>query len=479
MEPFVSINQIERAANSDLYITALYAKCTPKERRELWSSLELTNLQVNGPWCIGGDFNVILDPDEKKGGRPHRMNKSLEFSTCIDNCGMMDLDFVGPKYTWCSNWEARRRIWKRLDRVVEEVWRNHVNGNPLWRLQQKLKMLSRRLTQWSKEDIGNVFDQVHYWENKMKDLEQSDLKNNNDITRTELNKGQAEYIRWMGMQDDILKQKARVNWFEEGDANTKYFHSTIRDRRRRLQIQKIKDHRGHWIEGDSNIGKTVVLHFQQFFNINHHFNDQNIINGIPQCVIGDDNEILTATPDTEEIRDDVFNMSSTSATGPEGYSGKFFQTCWDIIKEDITDFVQAVFNCRRLTKFFSHTCLVLIPKVDSPSSFSNLRPISLSKFTAKIISKILSRRLNPILGKLISENQSGFVKGRLITENILQAQEIAQGVNKKNRGGNVIIKLDMAKAYDRISWTFLMAVMRKFGYSENWIDIIWGLLQGI
>ncbi|OIT33861.1 hypothetical protein A4A49_52065 [Nicotiana attenuata] len=369
-----------------LSITTLYAKCTPKERRELWSSLELTNLQVNGPWCIGGDFNVILDPDEKKGGRPHRMNKSLEFSTCIDNCGMMDLDFVGPKYTWCSNWEARRRIWKRLDRVfindewigsyhrpiliqchdtnqqgpkyfkflnfwtnqpsflqvVEEVWRNHVNGNPLWRLQQKLKMLSRRLTQWSKEDIGNVFDQVHYWENKMKDLEQSDLKNNNDITRTELNKGQAEYIRWMGMQDDILKQKARVNWFEEGDANTKYFHSTIRDRRRRLQIQKIKDHRGHWIEGDSNIGKTVVLHFQQFFNINHHFNDQNIINGIPQCVIGDDNEILTATPDTEEIRDDVFNMSSTSATGPEGYSGKFFQTCWDIIKEDITDFVQAL-----------------------------------------------------------------------------------------------------------------------------------------
>ncbi|OIT38805.1 hypothetical protein A4A49_00345 [Nicotiana attenuata] len=54
------------AANSDLYITAVYAKCTLEERRELWNSLELTNLHVNGPWCIGGDFNVILDPDEKK-----------------------------------------------------------------------------------------------------------------------------------------------------------------------------------------------------------------------------------------------------------------------------------------------------------------------------------------------------------------------------------------------------------------------------
>ncbi|XP_070005613.1 uncharacterized protein [Nicotiana sylvestris] len=150
------------AANSDLYITAVYAKCTPEERRELWNSLELTNLQVNGPWCIGGDFNVILDPDEKKGGKPHRINKSLEFSTCMDNCGMIDLGFVGPKYTWCNNWEPRRRIWKILDRVVEEVWRNHINGNPLWRLQQKLKMLSKRLTQWSKDDIGNIFNQVQH-----------------------------------------------------------------------------------------------------------------------------------------------------------------------------------------------------------------------------------------------------------------------------------------------------------------------------
>ncbi|XP_019233156.1 PREDICTED: uncharacterized protein LOC109213783 [Nicotiana attenuata] len=225
----------------------------------------------------------------------------------------------------------------------------------------------------------------------MKDLQQRDLMNNNDITRTEQNKGQAEYIRWMGMQDEILRQKARVNWFEEGDANTKYFNRTIKDGRRRLQIQKIKDHRGNWIEGDSNIGNATVLHFQQFFNINHHCNDPNIIN-----------------------------------FGPDGYNGIFFQTCWEITKEDITDFVQAVFN-----------------------------------------------------GKLISENQSGFVKGRLITENILLAREIAQGVNKKYRGGNVIIKLDMAKAYDRISWTFLMAVMRKLGFSENWIDIIWGLLQGI
>lgn len=110
-----------------------------------------------------------------------------------------------------------------------------------------------------------------------------------------------------------------------------------------------------------------------------------------------------------------------------------------------------VFKGKGLTKFFSHTCLVLIPKIDSPPSFSDFRPISLSNFSNKIISKILSLRLNPLLHKLISPNQSDFVKDRLIYENMLLAQEIIHNISDKNKGGNVVIKLDMAKAYDRMS----------------------------
>ncbi|XP_060195070.1 uncharacterized protein LOC132624283 [Lycium barbarum] len=61
----------------------------------------------------------------------------------------------------------------------------------------------------------------------------------------------------------------------------------------------------------------------------------------------------------------------------------------------------------------------------------------------------------PLLPKLISDNQAGFVKGRLITENVLLAQEIIHGMKESNDGGNLVIKLDMSKAYDRLSWEFL------------------------
>lgn len=85
--------------------------------------------------------------------------------------------------------------------------------------------------------------------------------------------------------------------------------------------------------------------------------------------------------------------------------------------------------------------------------------------------------MNSILPKLISENQSGFVKRRLITENILLTQDIIRGAKSKNAGGNVVIKLDMSKVYNKLSRTFLSNVLRKTGFSENFIEMIFRLIS--
>lgn len=141
--------------------------------------------------------------------------------------------------------------------------------------------------------------------------------------------------------------------------------------------------------------------------------------------------------------------------------------------------VKDFFYGRTLTKFFSHTCLVLIPKVESPTTFFQLRPISLSNFSSKVISKIVSNRLTNLLPKIISKNQTGFIKGRLITENILLTQEIIQNIKSKNKGGNVVIKLDMVKAYDKVSSQFLTFVLRKMGFTKNFTNMILRLFSNV
>ena len=64
------------------------------------------------------------------------------------------------------------------------------------------------------------------------------------------------------------------------------------------------------------------------------------------------------------------------------------------------------------------------------------------------------------------------MKGRSIFYNIGLAQEMFHDLNRPSRGGNLVIKLDMAKAYDRLEWPFLFAVLRRFGFSEHCIKLV-------
>lgn len=104
-----------------------------------------------------------------------------------------------------------------------------------------------------------------------------------------------------------------------------------------------------------------------------------------------------------------------------------------------------IFQKERTNQIFHPYLSTLIPKVDSPTRMSEFRPISLSNYTNKIISKIVSIRLNRMLHRPILDNQSGFISGRLITKNVTLTQEIIHSIAQPNQGGNIVTKLDMAK----------------------------------
>lgn len=108
----------DHAANTRTFITTVYTKCTTGERRDLWDIIHNMNNRVNGPWCVGGDFNIIMDLDEKLGYNPHKAYKSLDFISTMKSCGLMDIGFTSPRYTWCNNRRTSTRIWKRLDRIM-------------------------------------------------------------------------------------------------------------------------------------------------------------------------------------------------------------------------------------------------------------------------------------------------------------------------------------------------------------------------
>lgn len=118
--------------------------------------------------------------------------------------------------------------------------------------------------------------------------------------------------------------------------------------------------------------------------------------------------------------------------------------------------------------------IVLIPKTAKPEKLKDLRPISLCNVLYKVVSKVITRRLKTILPDIISLNQSAFVSGRMISDNILLAYELSHFLRRRGKGGTcyAALKLDMSKAYDRVEWKFLNDMMIQMGFNRSWVKLV-------
>lgn len=119
--------------------------------------------------------------------------------------------------------------------------------------------------------------------------------------------------------------------------------------------------------------------------------------------------------------------------------------------------------------------MVLISKKEDPSSLGDYRPISLVHSFAKLLTKILANRLAPRLGSMVASNQSAFIRGRCIHDNFLLVQHMAKYLHAQ-RQPRILLKLDISKAFDLVSWAFLMEVLVHLGFGSRWRNLLSNLL---
>jgi hypothetical protein len=117
----------------------------------------------------------------------------------------------------------------------------------------------------------------------------------------------------------------------------------------------------------------------------------------------------------------------------------------------------------------------MVPKVEGADQVKDFRPISLVHSFAKLDTKILANRLGKKLNNMVSPIQSAFIKGRFIQDNFMLVQQTARLFHSQSKA-RLLFKLDISKAFDSISWAFLIEVMKHMGFGDLWRDIICGLL---
>lgn len=499
-DQFLHIRCSANFLSSDLLYSFVYAKCSYLERRILWDAL-IEAKPLTGPWLVGGDFNVVRDAAECHGTSGGRRLAMEEFNNFILHSGIMDAGFVGSNFTW-----SNKSIWKRLNRVlISPDWGDHFNSirvehlprsvsdhSPLFvsapvfargpssfrfqsmwtshpnfpltvrlnwnlpceetgmrRLLFKLKRLKGHLRWWNKDIFGNIFEAIARAETMVRNAEGVCENDPSPANWSNLDCYKAELARVTAMEWEFWKQKASCNWMADGERNSKLFHNMVKKKHSTNKIFRIWDE-GTCITSPTLIQQSGADYFQKLLTGDPIVLAKPDFSDFRPLITDRENDILVDLPSLDEVSSVVFSISKDSAAGPDGFSSAFYQSCWEFIKHDVLNAVVDFFQGAPMPQGFTATTISLIPKVEGAQRWADFRPISLCNVSNKIISKLLYSRLSHLVGRLISPNQSGFIPVRNIADNILLAQELTHSLNLPTRGGNVILKLDMAKAYDRV-----------------------------
>jgi hypothetical protein len=246
----------------------------------------------------------------------------------------------------------------------------------------------------------------------------------------------------------IARQRSRLIFLREGDANTKFFHLQACHRNRKNLIPPIQ-HEGSWLSADRDKSEAIFGYFNSIlgtlFNYAHSIRLDDLL---PQLDLAD----LDVCFSEQEVWETICDMPSDRAPGPDGFTWLFYKVAWPTIKQDVMNALNALWSLDgRSFSLLNDSFMVLLRKNNSPTELKDFRLIALIHSFGKLFAKCLARRLGPRLNEMVARNRSAFIKGRAIHDNFRTIQLACRWLNSK-KYPSLLLKVDIAKAFDSAGW---------------------------
>jgi hypothetical protein len=357
-----------------------------------------------------------------------------------------------------------------VEAIIKNAWARAAARGEGPKLMEKVVEVKDALHDWDEKTLKKPMKRIKELKKELERIRRAPLSDANISSQKEI---MLRLELLLEQEETYWLQRARANWLKNGDRNTGFFQDFASRRRKKNAIKGLVDENGVLQEDKGTMCQMVQQYFEGLFTSEVNEIDDTVLNDVHRRVTDDMNRDLTAPFSPEEIRKALFQIGDLKAPGPDGMHAIFYKNYWDLIGGDLVQEVVQSLNSRSLPEGWNSTTIVLIPKVKNPTLVTQFRPISLCNVLYKVVSKVLANRLKVILPEIISDQQSAFVPGRLITDNILLAYESIHTIKKKQgKKGLCAIKLDMHKAYDRVEWGFLEKIMQKLGFSRQWTSMI-------
>ncbi|XP_031116716.1 uncharacterized protein LOC116020380 [Ipomoea triloba] len=371
---------------------------------------------------------------------------------------------------WCTHPDYQR--------CVKQSWSDSKS------LGENIKSTTTQLESWNKSTFGNIFQRKRRAIARIRGVQRSlAVHFRSDLIKLD-RKLRAELENILYQEELLWFQRSREEWIVSGDRNTHFYHTATNIKHASTKIKgtatnikhastKIKglrDNMGIWITD-----KKEILDLLRDYYMNLFSEDMVLLPDDPTKAAFPTLQetewcMLNRPFTTEEVKEAVFDMAPFKAPGPDGFQAGFYQKTWNVVNEVTSNFALEFFSSGKIPVGCNDTVLSLIPKVTSPEFANQFRPIGLCNTSYKILTKMMTTRLKFIMRKLIGPYQTSFVPGRQITDNILVYQETLHSMRyKQGKEGWMIVKIDLEKAYDRLSWDFIQSTLLYAGFNECWI----------
>ena len=263
--------------------------------------------------------------------------------------------------------------------------------------------------------------------------------------------------------------RSRVQWFQEGEKPTRYFHNIEKCKGKSKTWDKIINNSGEIVTGTDDIQKVQMDYFKTLYTSQSHNIDSELqdkfCNVIDSRLSEESQNLLDKELNVDELYNSLRYMKNNKSPGPDGITVEFYKAFWKELKDPLLKVYNNSFDIEEMSYTQYLAIIVLLYKKGVRESVKNWRPISLINVDSKLLSKVFATRVKKILPEIIHTDQRGCIQGRFIGQNIRLIEDIVHEMDDDK----IILMLDQEKAFDRVEWTWLFKVLNRFSFSENFI----------
>ena len=362
--------------------------------------------------------------------------------------------------------------------VIDDTVKNNSEADPGWKWETIKLAIRSKSIQYASRKKKSKENIIAALESRLKRLENMLNIDPTQEIEKDIKEIEEELDIYIAEKTRGAMVRSRARWVEEGERSSKYFYNLEKRNFNSKTLQCIKKNETI-ISDNSSILNELQVFYKCLYTSRFHDEEHNCdyFDDLERPQLDEDEKAALEQPISEsEVLKALKSCQNNKAPGTDGFPAEFYKVFWFDIKTFLLDSIQHSYVNGSLSYSQKQGIISLIPKKNKDMLLlKNWRPLSLLNMDYKLIAKVIANRIKTVIKKIIHSDQTGFVNGRYIGENLVKLINVIEHC-EENDIPALLISIDFEKAYDFVEWSAIKYALNFFNFGSNiikWFQILY------